>query len=71
MTKPGWDLGPAPDFWMEDNVPSGDYWSYVFDSSEPPMSKERYSLLTLLSKLRVIEYGTVYEQIECIRIRNG
>ncbi len=68
-TKKGWDLGPAPDFWMEENPPSGEYWSYVFDAAEPPMSKERWQVLKLLALLGVVEIGVIYETIECIRFR--
>lgn len=64
-----WKLGDAPGFWMEKNTPSGLFWYYTFDAGEPPWSKERYQLINFLDWLGIIQYGTIYETIDCIRIR--
>lgn len=71
MTKTkGWvGPGPAHEFWMEENTPPGDFWCYVFDAAEPPMNKELHGLLRILTLLDIVQYGTIYETIDCIRIK--
>lgn len=68
-TKNRWERGPAFEFWMEGWAPEGLHDCYVFDSAEPPMTKERWSVLHLLGLLKVIELGVIYETVECIRIK--
>jgi len=64
--KTNWTLGEAHGYWGED-IPSGMYHEYVIDSEESPLGLG--SLLQLLHKLNIIEYGTIYEQIESVRIK--
>jgi hypothetical protein len=65
MTSP-WIYGPCAGYWMED-TPSGNYYEFVFDILDLP-AKE-YHLLVFLSKLSIIERGTIYETVESIRIK--
>lgn len=67
--KTNWEFGPAPDFWMEENPPSGSCHFYVIDTEELRYPYPTLYILKLLSSLGVIDYGTIYEQIDCIRIK--
>ena len=66
MHGKGWELGSAVDFWSELEVPAGLHHNFIFDASD---YNESYRLLRLLSKLSILEVGTVYEQFDCIRIK--
>jgi hypothetical protein len=70
-TKTGWLQGPADEFWMEDNPPSGTYNNWLFDSID--IDEHTYKLFIFLSNLKIIEHGCIYETAESIRIkvRNG
>lgn len=53
-------------FWMEDSEPTSPCWNYVFDTRDIPHAT--YHLLVLLHNLKVIEYGTIYETVDSIRL---
>ena len=69
MIKGDWERGEAPGFWMEDDPPSGIYDYYIYDDMSGTMTDYQYHILALLSKLGVIEHGTIYESTDCIRIK--
>lgn len=64
-----WIKGEAPAFWGEELTPSGAHYVHYIDTQEVSFCKEKYDILMFLSKLRVLDYGTIYEQIDCIRIK--
>lgn len=68
MIKDEWERGEAPGFWMEDDPPSGTYDYYIYDEISG-LNEYRWAVLSLLSKLSIIEYGTIYESTDCIRIK--
>ena len=50
----GWVKGEAKCFWMEENIPSGLYDNYIFDSQNNKLTFEHFSVIHFLHKLKVI-----------------
>lgn len=62
-----WETGEAIDFWMEENIPTCPCHNYVFFSSR--LEAKTHSLLKILSLLKIIDYGCIWEQFSGIRIK--
>lgn len=63
-----WTHGPLMENWSEDPPPSGSGWTYVFEYRDIAHKEGLYDLIMLLSALKVIQHGVVYESVEQIRI---
>lgn len=66
-----WVRGDAFGFWMEDDIPQGIHDNYVFDFHDwnDYDYNAKVRLFRLLSKLKVLDYGTIYESAEAVRIK--
>lgn len=64
-----WEFGEPPGFWMENNPPTQDCWSYTFECREELGYSLKQPLLDVLDALGVIRFGCVYETVEAIRIK--
>jgi len=66
-----WHTDYTSGFWGEVNPPTHLYHLLVFDiiEDEDTITEEHLKILYLLKKLNIIEYGTIYETIDCIRIK--
>lgn len=68
FTGANWEYGEKPPFWHEESDANGKCWFIVFSLSY--ISEYQDDLLRMLNKLSLIEYGTYYEDLSMIRIKN-
>lgn len=68
--KTDWRYGHAEANWMEGDLPSGNYFSYIVEvnfNKEETLKQDE--LFRVLSKLQIFHYGDFYEGWGQIRIR--